>query len=184
GGNKLQKVDIRIVAATNRDLEAMVKEGTFREDLLFRLKVVTIDLPALRDRVGDVPLLLEHFIRELSTEHGRPIEGIDPEARTVLARYPWPGNVRELRNVVENMVLLARGTVLGLDDIPVSVGGSPSTDAIAGGYELTGRSLAEVERDLIATNLELVSGNRQKAAKMLGIGERTLYRKIKEYGLQ
>ena len=184
GGNKLQKVDIRIVAATNRDLEAMVKQGTFREDLLFRLKVVTIDLPALRDRVGDVPLLLEHFISELAADHGRTIDGIDPEARMTLARYSWPGNVRELRNVVENMVLLARGTTLGLDDIPVSVGGSTSTDAVAGGYELTGRSLAEVERDLIATNLELVSGNRQKAAKMLGIGERTLYRKIKEYGLQ
>ncbi|MDG1498395.1 MAG: sigma-54 dependent transcriptional regulator [Planctomycetota bacterium] len=184
GGNKLQKVDIRILAATNRDLEAMVKAGTFREDLLFRLKVVTIDLPALRDRVGDVPLLLEHFISELSDDHGRTIDGIAPEARMALARYPWPGNVRELRNVVENMVLLARGTTLGLEDIPASVGGSTSTETVAGGYELTGRSLAEVERDLISTNLELVSGNRQKAAKMLGIGERTLYRKIKEYGLQ
>jgi two-component system response regulator HydG len=183
GGNKLVKVDIRIVAATNRDLESMAKDGTFREDLLFRLKVVTIDLPPLRERVGDVPLLLEHFMGELAAEHGREITGIAPEARAALARYSWPGNVRELRNVVENMVLLARGTVLGLDDIPVSVGGSSSTDSIAGGYELTGRSLAEVERDLIATNLELVSGNRQKAAKMLGIGERTLYRKIKEYGL-
>jgi two-component system response regulator HydG len=183
GGNKLEKVDIRIVAATNRDLEAMSKEGTFREDLLFRLKVVTIDLPPLRERVGDVPLLLEHFLGELSREHGRDVEGIAPEARAALARYPWPGNVRELRNVVENMVLLARGTILEIDDVPASVRGASSSGPVSGGYELAGRSLADVERELIRTNLDLVSGNRQKASKMLEIGERTLYRKIKEYDL-
>ena len=116
-------------------------------------------------------------------EHGRDVEGIAPEARAALVRYPWPGNVRELRNVVENMVLLARGTILEIDDVPASVRGASSSGPVAGGYELAGRSLADVERELIRTNLDLVSGNRQKASKMLEIGERTLYRKIKEYDL-
>ena len=145
--------------------------------------MVTIDLPPLRDRAGDVPLLLEHFLNELTREHGREVKGINPEARAALARYPWPGNVRELRNVVENMVLLARGTTLDIEDVPVSVRGVSASGAVAGGYELAGRSLAEVERELIRTNLELVAGNRNQASKILGIGERTLYRKIKEYDI-
>jgi two-component system response regulator HydG len=184
GDNTLRKVDIRLVAATNRDLRAMVRAGTFREDLLFRLAVVTIDLPALREREGDIPLLIEHFMAELSAQHGRSVRGITPEARTALVRYPWPGNVRELRNVIENMVLLARGDVLELDDVPESVReGAAAARRGGGGYQLAGRSLAELERDLIAANLELAGGNREKAAAILGIGERTLYRKIKEFGL-
>ncbi len=181
GGNTVRKVDVRLVAATNRDLEAMVAEGTFREDLLFRLKVVAVELPPLRERPGDVPLLVDHFIGELSAEHGRAVVGIDAEARTALMRYAWPGNVRELRNTIENMVLLARGSVLVLEDVPEAIRGGGGT-GVAGGFELAGRSLAEVERELIRVNLELVDGNRQKAAKLLGMGERTLYRKIKEYG--
>ncbi|MDF1799027.1 MAG: sigma-54 dependent transcriptional regulator [Planctomycetota bacterium] len=182
GGNAVRKVDIRLIAATNRDLDAMVKEGTFREDLLFRLKVVAVELPPLRERPGDVPLLVDHFIGQLSEEHGRRVQGIDAEARTALMRYAWPGNVRELRNTIENMVLLARGNVLVLEDVPEAIRGSTGGGGVAGGYELSGRSLAEVERELIRINLELVEGNRQKAAKILGMGERTLYRKIKEYG--
>lgn len=182
GGTGSKKVNIRLVAATNRDLVAMVKEGTFREDLLFRLKVVTIELPPLRERPGDVPLLVDHFIGELSVEHNRAISGIDAEARTALMRYSWPGNVRELRNTIENMVLLARGSILTAEDVPEAIRGS-SGPGVRGSFELAGRSLEEVERELIHTNLDLVGGNRQKAAKMLGIGERTLYRKIKEYGL-
>ena len=184
GGNSVRKVDVRLVAATNRDLEAMVREGTFREDLLFRLKVVAIELPPLRERPGDVPLLVDHFIGELSAEHGRAVTGIDAEARTALMRHGWPGNVRELRNTIENMVLLARGSVLSLEDVPEAIraaAGAPGA-GVAGGVELAGRSLAELERELIRANLDLVDGNRQKAAKLLGIGERTLYRKIKEYG--
>ena len=184
GGNSLQRVDIRLVAATNRDLRRMVREGTFREDLLFRLQVVAVELPPLRQRAGDVPLLMEHFLVELSAQHGRGVRGIAPEARAALVRYEWPGNVRELRNVVENMVLLARGDVLELEDVPESVRqGGEAAGQRAEGYRLAGRSLAEVERDLIEADLDLAGGNREKAAKILGIGERTLYRKLKEYGL-
>ncbi|MBK8179520.1 MAG: sigma-54-dependent Fis family transcriptional regulator [Planctomycetes bacterium] len=183
GGNQTRKVDIRLVAATNRDLKAMAKTGQFREDLLFRLQVVTIELPPLRDRAGDVPMLVDHFIGELSALHGRNVRGISPEARTLLVRYDWPGNVRELRNVIENMVLLARGEVLGPQDVPESVHEHKGDGARAGGYELAGRSLAEVERAVIQANLQLADGNREKAARILGIGERTLYRKLKEYEL-
>ncbi len=183
GGNQLRKVDIRLVAATNRDLREMVAEGSFREDLLFRLQVVALELPALRERAGDVPMLVDHFIPELSQGHGRAVRGISPEARAALVRYSWPGNVRELRNVVENMVVLARNDVLGVDDVPDSVRAGGRSLAGSGGYELAGRSLDEVERDLIEANLTLTEGNREKTAKILGIGERTLYRKIKSYGL-
>jgi two-component system response regulator HydG len=183
GGNAVRKVDIRLVAATNRDLRAMVKQGTFREDLLFRLQVVTLDLPPLRERVGDVPMLIDHFISELALQHGRRVRGITPEARTLLVRYDWPGNVRELRNTIENMVLLARSDVLTAEDVPDTVREGGRGPRRAGGYELAGRSLAEVERDLIEANLRLAQGNREKAAQILGMGERTLYRKLKEYGL-
>ena len=184
GGNATRKVDIRLVAATNRDLKEMVAAGTFRGDLLYRLQVVTIELAPLRERKADLPLLVDHFVQELAAQHGRTVRALAPEARTLLTRYPWPGNVRELRNVIENMVLLARGDVLTEADVPEPV---RSHDAVlakaAGGFALAGHSLAEVERELIRENLKLFGGNREKTAKVLGIGERTLYRKIKEYGL-
>ncbi len=184
GGNEPRKVDVRLVAATHRDLAAMVKEGKFREDLLFRLQVITIELPPLREREGDIPLLIDHFLHEFAEQHGRPVRGITPEARALLVRYPWPGNVRELRNVIENMVLLARGEVLDVGDVPRQVAERVQPSSPSGATNvLAGRSLREVERDLIAANLELMGGNREKTAKVLGIGERTLYRKIKEYGL-
>jgi two-component system response regulator HydG len=183
GGNQVHRVDIRLLSATNRDLEAMVKEGTFREDLLYRLRVVTLKLPSLRERKVDLPLLLDHFTAEFAKAHGRAVRGISPEARSILSRYEWPGNVRELRNVVENMVLLAHGDVLGAEDVPEQVRAGPAAKHAGGGFELAGRSLEEVERALIVANLELVAGNREKAAKILGMGERTLYRKLKEYGL-
>ncbi len=184
GGAATRKVDIRLVAATNHDLREEVKKGAFREDLLFRLQVVAIELPPLRQRPGDVPMLIDHFLHELAEEHGRTVRGITPEARALLVRYDWPGNVRELRNAIENMVLLSRSEVLGIEDVPEHV--KQATGAgrgPEGTLELAGRSLAELERAAIQANLELVGGNRQKAARLLGIGERTLYRKIKEYGL-
>jgi len=184
GGNQLQKVDIRLIAATNRDLKVMVREGSFREDLLYRLQVVTVELPPLRERKGDLPLLIDHFVSELSAHHGRAVRGIAPEARTALQRYDWPGNVRELRNTIESMVLLARGGMLTLEDVPDPIRAGESAGAgHGGGHDLVGRSLAEVERELVRENLKAYGGNREKTAKVLGIGERTLYRKIKEFGL-
>jgi len=183
GGNQVHKVDIRLLSATNRDLAALVKDGTFREDLLYRLRVVTLKLPSLRERKVDLPLLIDHFIGEFVRQHTRSVRGISPEARTLLGRYEWPGNVRELRNVIENMVLLARGDVLEPGDIPEQVRAGPAATSSGGGFELAGRSLEEVERALIVANLDLVAGNREKAAKILGMGERTLYRKLKEYGI-
>ena len=190
GGNDPRSVDIRLVAATNRNLREMVEDGEFREDLFHRLQVVELMLPPLRERTGDVPLLIDHFIEEFRELHGRQVDGISPEARALLARYRWPGNVRELRNAVENMVLLAGGATLSVDDVPESIraataagGGDGAAQGGAGGYDLAGRSLDEVERALIRANLELMDGNRKKAAEVMGIGERTLYRKIKEYGL-
>jgi two-component system response regulator HydG len=184
GGNATRKVDVRVVAATNRELRALVSEGKFRGDLLFRLQVVTITLPPLRERPGDVPLLLDHFLTALASEHGRPVRGITPEARALLVRYAWPGNVRELRNALETMVLLARREVLDVVDVPEHIQQAIGQPGKASGhYELAGRPLSEVERDLIAATLKLTEGNRQKAARMMGIGERTLYRKLNEYGL-
>jgi two-component system response regulator HydG len=184
GGNQLQKVDIRLIAATNRDLKTMVRDRTFREDLLYRLQVVTVELPPLRDRKGDIPLLVDHFVSEFAAQHGRAVRGIAPEARTALLRYDWPGNVRELRNTIESMVLLARGGILVLEDVPDSVRAEDAGGTTRGGaFDLAGRSLAEVERELIRENLKVLGGNREKTAKVLGIGERTLYRKIREYGL-
>jgi len=184
GGHDEVAVDIRLVAATNRDLRQMVQEGTFREDLFFRLQVVSLHLPPLRERTGDIPILIDHLIGEMNAEHGRQVSGITPEARMLLVRYPWPGNVRELRNCIENMVVLARGPLLEKDDVPANVAEDGGAGASSGGsYALAGRSLAEVERDLIAENLQLMGGNREKTARVLGMGERTLYRKIKEYGL-
>lgn len=182
GGNEVRKVDVRLVAATNRNLAEMVKEKTFREDLMFRLQVVTIEMPPLSGRPGDIPILIDHFLGELAQHHGRSIRGISPEARAILMHYEWPGNVRELRNVLENMVLLARDEILDVCDIPETLQRSRAS-AAEGALELAGRSLAEVEKALIEANLKFVEGNRQKAAKIMGIGERTLYRKLKEYGL-
>jgi len=183
GGNEATAVDVRLVAATNRDLRSMVQAGTFREDLLFRLQVICVELPPLRERTGDIPLLIDHFIGEFAAEHGETVGGIAPEARAALVRYPWPGNVRELRNALENMVLLSRSETLEVGDVPVHVleGDAPAVGG--GGFDMTGRTLKETERELIAQNLALFEGNREKTAKSLGIGERTLYRKIKEYGL-
>ena len=134
------------------------------------------------ERPGDLPLLLDHFVSELSEQHGRTITGMSPEARAVLSRYPWPGNVRELRNAVENMVLLCRDGSIGLEDLPVGVRGGEDQSS-GGSVVLAGRSLQEVEKELIRVNLDLMDGNRAQAAEVLGIGERTLYRKLKEYGL-
>jgi len=184
GSNEPITVDVRIISATNTDLDARVKEGRFREDLFFRIKGATIEIPPLRMRREDIPALIDHFIRQSNKAHGRKIKGIDPEARRVLMAYPWPGNVRQLRNVIENMVVLAGGDTLTVEDLPTEIHTPPAEASEKRFGELAGISLEEAEKQLIRNTLKMVGGNRERAAKILGIGERTLYRKIKQYDLR
>jgi two-component system response regulator HydG len=184
GSNRPIKVDVRLIAATNKDLEAEVRKGTFREDLYYRLRVLRIQVPPLRERRGDIPHLVERFIAEFARRHERPVTGIDPEALRLLTQADWPGNVRELQNVVETMVLLAKGPLLGAADVPPElVDVKRAGTALVSVDALEGMTLKRVERELIRLNLDRFTGNRAKAAKALGISERTLYRKLKEYGM-
>jgi two-component system, NtrC family, response regulator HydG len=189
GSNEPTKVNVRILSATNRDLGKAIADGTFREDLYHRLKVVTINLPSLADRREDIPLLVDYFVKEHSKRHQKTIRGISTAARRRLLAFDWPGNVRQLRNVIESMVVVDIDEVLDLDDLPdelaPSVGESATTAATGsdGLHQLVGKSMADIERLFIEETLRITAGNREEAATMLGIGERTLYRKIKEYGL-
>ncbi|MFH1024867.1 MAG: sigma-54 dependent transcriptional regulator [Planctomycetota bacterium] len=183
GSNTAVTVDIRLIAATNQDLEAAIRAGKFREDLYFRLKVVTIPMSPLRERRGDIPFLVDHFVREFAKAHEKIIEGVSPAVRKLFNEYPWPGNVRELKNTVESMVLLTKDAILDKDDIPNEILSRPPSKEESLGA-LAGISLAEAEKHLIRSTLALVNGKRAEAAKMLGIGERTLYRKIKEYDVK
>lgn len=183
GSNEPHKVNVRIISATNADLEARVKDKQFREDLYFRIKGATIDIPPLRQRREDIPLLIEHFVASANRNHGTKIGGVAPEARRVLMSYPWPGNVRQLRNVIENMVVLAAGDKLTVGDLPAEIYRGPQEASSQQLGQLAGISIEEAEKELIRNTLKMVQGNREQAAGMLGIGERTLYRKIKEYGL-
>ena len=181
GSTKGTKVDVRIISATNQDLETKVEEKQFREDLYFRIKGVSIKIPPLRERREDIPLLLDHFVRECARAEDRPVKGFTPAALRILKSYSWPGNVRELRNCVKTMVVLAESELLDVADLPFEMhqqaGGQDNLSSLAG------VNLNELEKTAIRRTLEMVDGNREMAAKMLGIGERTLYRKIKEYGL-
>jgi two-component system response regulator HydG len=187
GSNEPVKVNVRLISATNADLDEAVRQGTFRKDLYYRLKVVTINLPPLRQRREDIPLLIDHFLREFNRIHQKQIRAVSPAVRKMLSSADWPGNVRQLRNTVESMVVVDDDGVLDVGDLPD--GDGLSADPAAGSAEgaastgLVGRSLDEINRHYIAETLKLTGGNREEAAKTLGIGERTLYRKIKEYGL-
>jgi two-component system response regulator HydG len=186
GTNEPIKVSVRLISATNRDLADAITEGKFRQDLYHRLKVVTIKLPALRERRDDIPLLIEHFLKEFTASHGKTITAITPAVRKVLMTYSWPGNVRELRNTIESMVVIDSDGVLDLDDLTedlqsTSAGGK--TDGHAGTDSLVGKSIEEIEKHYISETLKCTEGNREEASRLLGIGERTLYRKLKEYGI-
>jgi two-component system, NtrC family, response regulator HydG len=197
GSNTPNRVNVRILSATNRNLEDAIATGAFRSDLYHRLKVVTIAIPTLRERAADIPLLIEHFIRQFAKRHGKTIKGMSLAARMKLGSYDWPGNVRQLRNVIESMVVVDCDELLDVDDLPLelepetaaagaetpALEGAPTVAAEAGLAALVGRRLEEVERILITETLKLTGGNREQAAELLGIGERTLYRKIKEYQL-
>jgi two-component system response regulator HydG len=187
GSNEAIKVNVRLLSASNRDLEAAVADGKFRRDLYFRLKVVTVNLPALRERREDIPLLCAHFIKEFNQRHGKHVKGIAEPLRRAMAVYDWPGNVRELRNLIESMVVQDQDDILNLDDLQEgdSLRRVPATDGTASDPSaLVGRSLNEVERYYIEKTLDVTGGNREEAAKLLGIGERTLYRNIQDWKVQ
>ena len=186
GSNDPIKVNVRILSATNRDLEEAIESGTFRSDLYHRLKVVTVRLPTLVERSQDLPILIDYFMRQFARQHGKQIKGVSPAARRKLFSFDWPGNVRQLRNVVESMVVVDYDGLLDADDLPEELAdpaGEPPEPSTAPLAALVGKPLAELERLFIAETLRVTGGNREEAAQMLGIGERTLYRKIKEYQL-
>ncbi len=186
GSNEAIHVNVRILSATNRNLEESIAAGTFRSDLYHRLKVVTINLPRLAERSQDIPLLIEHFLKQFTRRHHKQVQSVSAAARRRLMAYDWPGNVRQLRNVIESMVVVDYDGVLDLDDLPSDLAGpGEGADDARGGNlaALVGKPLSEIERLFIAETLQQTAGNREAAAELLGIGQRTLYRKIKEYQL-
>jgi DNA-binding NtrC family response regulator len=221
GGNESKDVDFRLVAATNRDLRSEIEAGRFRQDLYYRLSVVAIEIPPLRERRDDIPLLVERFRDVFAKEHGKAVTGVTPAALAALVSYPWPGNVRELKNVLESAVLFAAGSRIDANDLPPAIrgrapasGGAPASasapqrprsgewpavrtaaapseaaslaplapeDETASVATLVGKTMAEIEREAILTALQVSGQNRRRAAESLGIGLRTLQRKLKEY---
>jgi len=182
GSNELVRVDVRLITATNQDLAKRVEEGRFREDLFFRLNVMRVHLPPLRERIDDIPLLANAFVKEFAGRHNKEVTGIDSEAMNRLTHYSWPGNVRELRNCIENMVVMSRRSVLTGALLPEKIAASQTQYPIAPVFP-QGVSLDEAEKELIKSTLQMTAGNREEAAKILKIGERTLYRKLKKYDL-
>ena len=190
GANDPRHVDVRLISATNRRLEEMVKEHSFREDLYFRIKGVELHLPSLRDRRDDIPLLLRFFARRFASQLNRDAPEFAEDAQTTLMRYDWPGNIRQLMNAVQSMVVVSEGDTIDPRHLPSEIrggasGGDTASELNPVGVESTsGLSLDQIEKQAIRNALKLTGGNRESAAKMLGIGERTLYRKLKEYGLK
>ena len=186
GGNKTHKVDVRMILATNEDLEDMVAKGKFRQDLFYRINVITLTQPALRERIGDIPLLANHYLDEFRKQTHKTIQGFSEQALQTLQRYSWPGNVRELLNVVERAIVLSKRPVIGVEDLPESVRrGTTTTDLIHArtqGGNLTA-ALADPERQIILDALESQGWNRQKTAEALGINRTTLYKKMKKHSI-
>ncbi len=188
GGSKEITVDLRIIAATNKNLQEQVWKGSFREDLYYRLNVLRIHIPSLRERPADIPLLVRHFLRKYALRDGKPIPTVDPEALQLLSSYPWPGNVRELENLVERLIVLNRKPQIGVKDLQpylgATRGGGPNGSAAAIGVPMNGlRRLDVIEKEEIRKALSICSGNVSHASKMLGISRNTLYRKMKQYSL-
>jgi len=179
GGTADIRVDVRVIAATNRSLETMMKESQFREDLYYRLNVFSITIPSLRERRGDIPLLVEHFVRHSALAQKRETR-VAVDALEALQRYPWPGNARELKNVIEHALILCDGDTIEREHLPVAVRMGPTFGAEEGATGLM--TLEEAEKSYIRRVLNECRGHRQKAAHILGISERTLYRKLQEIG--
>jgi DNA-binding NtrC family response regulator len=182
GSTDVRRVDVRVIAATNTNLQRLVADGRFRDDLYYRLNQWVIEVPPLRERREDIPILADYLRQRANKTHGTACTGISSAAMGYLARYYWAGNVRELANVIEAMVVEADSRQIEVDDLPEHVRGSREI-VPAGAAGMVGLTMAQVERMMIERTLHATGGNREQAAKILGIGTRTLYRKIKEYGL-
>jgi two-component system response regulator HydG len=189
GGDRVIKVDVRVITATNKDLLRETREGHFREDLFYRLNVVALTVPPLRDRREDIPLLAHHFLAQFAEKNRKSIKGFTPRAMDQLLKYEWPGNVRELMNAVERGVVLTRTDYLDVEDMPLIHGLPPSsptgvTEEVRIDFSQTGApSLEEVEKETILKTLDVVKGNKSEAARRLGITRRTLHQKLRKYGL-
>jgi transcriptional regulator with PAS, ATPase and Fis domain len=182
GGGEDRRVDVRVVAATSRDLRKMVEGGTFREDLFYRLNVVSIILPPLRERPDDIPLLVARFLKDISEQKHTPAKRVSPEVMRRFQQYRWPGNVRELRNTLESMIVLADGDVLTERDLPAQLV-QPSAVVSNSQNVPSGLTIEQLERLAITQALEQLGGNRTHAAQRLGISVRTLQRKLQQYRL-
>ena len=180
GGQETINVDVRIIAATNRVLEEEVKKGTFREDLYYRLNVIHIHVPPLRERKDDIPLLVASFLEEFADENGKNIKGIDSQAKSAIYNYNWPGNIRELRNCIESAVVMCSGEEIKLEDLPPTVSKSAGDQSINIPANAT---LDEAEKIIILQTLAANKNNKSKTADLLGIGRKTLHRKLEEYGI-
>ena len=182
GGNQTIRADVRVISATNRDLEARIREGAFREDLFYRLNVVVMSIPPLRERKADIPLLTEHFLERYARENGKEIDGLSREAKDLLLKYDYPGNVRELENIIERAVVISRGPVISVEDLPFQ------ERAPGNGTERSGSlmkdSVEALEQRLIEDAMRQVNNNQSRAADLLGISERMLRYKLKKYGLK
>jgi len=186
GGKIAIKLDVRLMAATNRDLIQAVEKGIFRNDLYFRLKVVTLHVPPLRERKEDIPLLVSHFVQHFSDEHHKTISQVSPEAMEILVKYPWPGNVRELKNLIENLVVFSTGSSLNLEDLPADIRSKIDQLSLPLDQSLPlfeDLDMEAIEKQAILKALEKTGGNRLKASQLLGIGLRTLQKKLKDYGM-
>jgi len=187
GGTKTLKIDVRVIAATNKELDKEVKAGRFRDDLYYRLNVVTVHMPSLRERREDIIPLVNHFLRYYKEKNNKPIKGIYPEALGLLQNYNWPGNVRELENAIERAVIMSRGEYIAPSDFPIAIQSAlPSDSPLSKGGQRgvdvdAGKSIKDVEKSLIVRTLNETKNNRTKAAGLLGITRRTLLNKIKEY---
>jgi two-component system response regulator HydG len=185
GGEEIVKVDVRVVAATNKDLAREIEKGRFREDLYYRLNVVTLHVPPLRERQEDIPVLAQHFLTSFSEKNRRNIKGFTPQAMDRMLRYRWPGNVRELMNAVERAVVLSRAEYIDVRDLPLALQELDSSDGIDS-YRIpagSGIPLEEVEKVTILKTLEATGGNKSEAARRLGITRKTLHKKLKKYGV-
>ena len=182
GSTKTIRTDVRLICATNRNLKEEVRAGRFREDLYYRINVILLDIPPLRERVADIPLLAHYYLKYFAERNRKKIEKITPEALSLLSKYNWPGNIRELKNIVERMVVLARENVITIDQVPedIRTEGSLLRTQLAPSGKAAG-TLQEMEEDMIRKALSEVNHNKSLAAKKLGISRRTLYRKISEY---